>query len=111
MASELIKQLLEAGVHFGHQKKRWNPKMKKFIFGERSGIYVIDLEKTEECLNAARDFLVELASKGENLKDFTYGFIPFLVLVGFMTALIIAQPDLSTAIVIFSTAVVMFFVG
>jgi small subunit ribosomal protein S2 len=65
VASELIKQLLEAGVHFGHQKKRWNPKMKKFIFGERSGIYVIDLEKTEVCLNAARDFLVDLASKGE----------------------------------------------
>ena len=65
MASELIKKLLEAGVHFGHQKKRWNPKMKKFIFGERSGIYIIDLEKTETCINAARDFLVDLTSKGE----------------------------------------------
>lgn len=65
MASELIKQLLEAGVHFGHQKKRWNPKMKKFIFGERSGIYIIDLEKTEGCINAARDFLLDLTSKGE----------------------------------------------
>jgi len=63
--SELIKQLLEAGVHFGHQTKRWNPKMKKFIFGSRSGIYIIDLEKTEECLNAARDFLTDLSSKGE----------------------------------------------
>jgi small subunit ribosomal protein S2 len=63
--SELIKQLLEAGVHFGHQKKRWNPKMKKFIFGERSGIYIIDLEKTEECINKARDFLVDLTAKGE----------------------------------------------
>jgi len=63
--SELIKQLLEAGVHFGHQTKRWNPKMKKFIFGSRSGIYIIDLEKTEECINAARDFLTEIASKGE----------------------------------------------
>jgi ribosomal protein S2 len=52
--SELIKQLLEAGVHFGHQTKRWNPKMKKFIFGSRSGIYIIDLEKTEECINKAR---------------------------------------------------------
>ncbi len=61
----MIKQLLEAGVHFGHQKKRWNPKMKKFIFGERSGIYIIDLEKTQGCINAARDFLVDLASKGE----------------------------------------------
>jgi small subunit ribosomal protein S2 len=63
--SELIKQLLEAGVHFGHQTKRWNPKMKKFIFGERSGIYIIDLEKTEECINHARDFLLDIASKGE----------------------------------------------
>jgi len=63
--SELIKQLLEAGVHFGHQTKRWNPKMKKFIFGSRSGIYIIDLEKTEQCINAARDFLMDLTSKGE----------------------------------------------
>ncbi len=65
MPSELIKKLLEAGVHFGHQTKRWNPKMKKFIFGSRSGIYIIDLEKTEECINAARDFLAEVTSKGE----------------------------------------------
>ncbi|MDD5770857.1 MAG: 30S ribosomal protein S2 [Candidatus Omnitrophica bacterium] len=65
MPSELIKQLLEAGVHFGHQTKRWNPKMKKFIFGSRSGIYIIDLEKTEECINAARDFLMDITSKGE----------------------------------------------
>ena len=65
MPSDLIKQLLEAGVHFGHQTKRWNPKMKKFIFGSRSGIYIIDLEKTQECINAARDFLMEITSKGE----------------------------------------------
>jgi small subunit ribosomal protein S2 len=65
LPSELIKQLLEAGVHFGHKTSRWNPKMKKFIFGERSGIYIIDLEKTEECLMKARDFLVELGSKGD----------------------------------------------
>lgn len=65
MPSELIKQLLEAGVHFGHQKKRWNPKMEKFIFGEKSNIYIIDLEKTENCINAARDFLLEITSKGE----------------------------------------------
>jgi len=63
--SDLIKQLLEAGVHFGHQTKRWNPKMKKFIFGSRSGIYIIDLEKTEECINKARDFLSDITSKGE----------------------------------------------
>ena len=65
MPSELIKQLLEAGVHFGHKTARWNPKMKQYIFGRRSGIYIIDLEKTEECLNKARDFLLDLTSKGE----------------------------------------------
>ncbi len=64
MTDELLKQLLEAGVHFGHQTKRWNPKMKRFIFGERSGIYIIDLEKTVDCLNKARSFLEELTSKG-----------------------------------------------
>jgi small subunit ribosomal protein S2 len=63
--SELVKQLLEAGVHFGHKTSRWNPKMKKFIFGERSGIYIIDLEKVEECINKARDFLLKITSKGE----------------------------------------------
>jgi len=63
--SELIRKLLEAGVHFGHQTKRWNPKMKKFIFGSRSGIYIIDLEKTEECINAARDYLTQITAKGE----------------------------------------------
>jgi len=65
LPTELIKQLLEAGVHFGHRTSRWNPKMKKFIFGEKSGIYVIDLEKTEECLNKARDYLLDITSKGE----------------------------------------------
>ncbi|HNX81120.1 MAG TPA: 30S ribosomal protein S2 [Candidatus Omnitrophota bacterium] len=65
MPSELIKQLLEAGVHFGHRTSRWNPKMKKFIFGERSGIYIIDLEKVEECLAKARDFVLDLTAKGE----------------------------------------------
>jgi small subunit ribosomal protein S2 len=64
MATELIKQLLEAGVHFGHQSRRWNPKMKKYIFGERGGIYIIDLEKTAEKLNAARDYLRDVAAKG-----------------------------------------------
>jgi small subunit ribosomal protein S2 len=63
--SELIKQLLEAGVHFGHKTSRWNPKMKQFIFGERSKIYIIDLEKVEECVNKARDFLLDITSKGE----------------------------------------------
>ena len=64
MATELIKKLLEAGVHFGHQSRRWNPKMKKYIFGERGGIYIIDLEKTAEKLNAACDYMREVAAKG-----------------------------------------------
>lgn len=65
MASELIKQLLEAGVHFGHKTARWNPKMKQYIFGQRSGIYIVDLEKTEGCINKARDFLLDITAKGE----------------------------------------------
>lgn len=65
MAEELIKQLLEAGVHFGHQTKRWNPKMASFIFGERNSVYIIDLEKTVEYLKRARDFLKELTRRGE----------------------------------------------
>ena len=64
MVDEMIKKLLEAGVHFGHQTRRWNPKMKRFIFGERSGIYIIDLEKTVETLNQACDFVHGVASKG-----------------------------------------------
>lgn len=64
MTTELIKKLLEAGVHFGHQTKRWNPKMKYFIFGEKSGIYIIDLEKTEKFLNEARMFISEIAAQG-----------------------------------------------
>ncbi len=67
MPSDIIKQFLEAGVHFGHKVSRWNPKMKKFIFGQRSGIYIIDLEKTEESVNKARDFLLDLASRGETV--------------------------------------------
>jgi len=65
MTSTLIRQLLDAGVHFGHQTKRWNPKMRPFIFGSRSGIYLIDLEKTEQHLNAACAFLEETASRGQ----------------------------------------------
>lgn len=60
----LIKQLLEAGVHFGHQTKRWNPKMERFIFGERNGIYIIDLQKTIEGLVNACNFLREVATQG-----------------------------------------------
>ena len=67
MTTSLVRQLLEAGVHFGHQTKRWNPKMKRFIFGSRSGIYIIDLEKTEHHLKAACDFLEETAAKGQKV--------------------------------------------
>jgi small subunit ribosomal protein S2 len=59
-----IKELLEAGVHFGHQTRRWNPKMRRFIFGERDGIYIIDLLQTEELLQEAREFASTLARRG-----------------------------------------------
>lgn len=60
----LIKQLLEAGVHFGHQTKRWNPRMQRYIFGERNGIYIIDLQKTVEGLTEACNFLRDIATEG-----------------------------------------------
>jgi len=63
--TELIKQLLEAGVHFGHQTRRWNPKMKNYIFGEKNGIYIIDLQKTEAFLNGAREFISEITAQGK----------------------------------------------
>jgi small subunit ribosomal protein S2 len=59
-----IKELLEAGVHFGHQTRRWNPKMRRFIFGERDGIYIIDLLQTEELLNRAREFAAGISRRG-----------------------------------------------
>jgi small subunit ribosomal protein S2 len=59
-----IKELLEAGVHFGHQTRRWNPKMRRFIFGERDGIYIIDLLKTDELLQDARQFADGIARRG-----------------------------------------------
>jgi small subunit ribosomal protein S2 len=59
-----MKQLLEAGVHFGHQTRRWNPKMRRFIFGERNGIYIIDLEKTVEGIERAYTFIRETVSRG-----------------------------------------------
>jgi small subunit ribosomal protein S2 len=58
------RELLEAGVHFGHQTRRWNPKMRRFIFGERSGIYIIDLEKTLDALNETYDFLLDVGRQG-----------------------------------------------
>src|SRR5512141_1038598 len=59
-----MKELLEAGVHFGHQTKRWNPKMKEYIFGERNGIYIIDLGKTARLFREAEDFLTNLTATG-----------------------------------------------
>jgi small subunit ribosomal protein S2 len=64
MAQVGIRELLEAGVHCGHQTRRWHPKMRRFIFGERDGIYIIDLEKTEVRLERAREFAYERASRG-----------------------------------------------
>src|ERR1017187_7948570 len=60
-----MKELLEAGVHFGHQTKRWNPKMKEYIFGERNGIYIIDLQKTLKMFKEASKFVQELAAEGK----------------------------------------------
>src|SRR5881392_4518731 len=59
-----MKELLEAGVHFGHQTKRWNPKMKPYIFGERNGIYIIDLGRTAKLYREASEFLTTLAAQG-----------------------------------------------
>ena len=67
MASITMKELLEAGVHFGHQTKRWNPKMKQYIFGERNGIYIIDLQKTLRLFKEATQFVVELTSQGKTV--------------------------------------------
>src|SRR3989338_5706662 len=67
MSTPLVRQLLDAGVHFGHQTKRWNPKMKPYIFGTRVGIHIIDLEKTERHLLAACQFLEEVAAKGHHV--------------------------------------------
>src|SRR5215510_5367679 len=62
-----MKELLEAGVHFGHQTKRWNPKMKEYIFGERNGIYIIDLQKTLKMFKEASKFVTELTSSGKTI--------------------------------------------
>ena len=62
-----MKDLLEAGVHFGHQTKRWNPKMKEFIFGERNGIYILDLGKTVKLFREAEAFISGLAAEGRTI--------------------------------------------
>jgi small subunit ribosomal protein S2 len=63
----VVKDLLEAGVHFGHQTKRWNPKMKQYIFGERNGIYIIDLGKTAKLFREAEQFITDLAGQGRTV--------------------------------------------
>ena len=65
MATITMKELLEAGVHFGHQTKRWDPRMKEYIFGERNGIYIIDLQKTLKMFKEASKFVTELAASGK----------------------------------------------
>jgi small subunit ribosomal protein S2 len=67
LAGIAMKDLLEAGVHFGHQTKRWNPKMKEFIFGERNGIYIIDLGKTVKLFGNAEAFISTLAAEGRTI--------------------------------------------
>ena len=67
MAVVSMRELLEAGVHFGHQTRRWNPKMRRFIFAERSGIYIIDLTQTAERLEEAALFVRNLAERNLSL--------------------------------------------
>jgi small subunit ribosomal protein S2 len=67
MAYVTIRELLEAGVHFGHQTKRWNPKMKPYIFGARNGIYIIDLQKTVRMFRDVYDFVVDTAASGKSI--------------------------------------------
>ncbi len=67
MAVISMKQLLEAGVHFGHQTRRWNPKMAPYIFTERNGIYIIDLQKTVKKVDEAYNFLRDVAAQGETI--------------------------------------------
>ncbi|MBF0099513.1 MAG: 30S ribosomal protein S2 [Desulfobacterales bacterium] len=67
MSYVTMRELLEAGVHFGHQTKRWNPKMKPYIFGTRNGIYIIDLQKTVQMFRHAYDFVLDITSKGSSV--------------------------------------------
>ncbi len=67
MANITMKEFLEAGVHFGHQTRRWNPKMKEYIYGERNGIYIIDLQKTLKLFKEAAKFVADLAQEGKHI--------------------------------------------
>ncbi|MFN2267293.1 MAG: 30S ribosomal protein S2, partial [Desulfonatronovibrio sp.] len=62
-----MKQMLETGVHFGHQTRRWNPKMKPYIFGSRKGIHIIDLQQTVKLYQKAHDFIVDVVASGKNV--------------------------------------------
>ena len=64
MTAVSMRELLEAGVHFGHQTRRWNPKMRRFIFGERGGIYIIDLQQTSVLIDEAHAFVRKIAERG-----------------------------------------------
>lgn len=67
MINELVKDMVEAGVHYGHQTKKWNPKMKPYLMKDKGGIYIIDLNKTVQCLDKASDFLAKLAGKNKKI--------------------------------------------
>ena len=67
MVEVTMKELLEAGVHFGHQTRRWNPKMKPYIFGKRNGIYIIDLQKTLRLFNQVAELVQQLAAEGKRI--------------------------------------------
>ena len=67
MAYITMRELLEAGVHFGHQTRRWNPKMKKYIFGARNGIYIVDLQQTVKMFRTAYDFITDTAAEGKSV--------------------------------------------
>ncbi len=67
MINELISEMVDAGVHYGHQTRKWNPKMKPYLMKDKGGIYIIDLEKTVRCLDKASDFLSEVAGKGKKI--------------------------------------------
>ena len=67
MINELISEMVDAGVHYGHQTKKWNPRMRPFLMKDKGGIYIIDLEKTVRCLDKASDFLSDLAGRGKKV--------------------------------------------
>ncbi len=67
MINELITEMVDAGVHYGHQTRKWNPKMKPFLMKDKGGIYIIDLEQTVRCLDKASDFLSDVAGKGKKI--------------------------------------------